>query len=292
MIKFLRITNRRPTQLDAAPKTPAFFLKLGAKSQSIAAGTMAAFLAASMLAAPTISLAGPEGHSSPTPAGFNKYLVYLANATLAPGESSSLTDPASVRNFQEVIMGRNSTAVSADKAAARAFFRDRFGLDFTSVANPDVYSTEMIPGAMLLGFVENPHVNYRAYTISGESVPDEGWEVRDGGWMAMLTQDTVLHGQYGGADGRLVPAGTAVVFGNYNIKAMKAHGEGNGVGLSRRDRDIIIHYESAATLLANADGILAFSCDLVHPDWGLGKARGVVEGNSIRNVLTFPPELP
>lgn len=248
-----------------------------------------ALLVALLLASPIGILAGPEGGgSSPTPEGFNKYLVYLGEATLAPGESSTLTDTASVQNFQEVVMQRDSAGVAANKASARQFFLTRFGLDFTSAASADPYAVETIPGAMLLGFVENPKANYRAYTISGTSVPDEGWEVRDGGWLAMVTQDTVLHGEYGGQQGKLVRAGTAFVFGNYNIKM--THGEGAGHG--QQGKEIIINYQSGAPLLANDDGILVFSCDLSHPQWGSGKARGVVEGKTIRNVLTFPAELP
>ena len=107
--------------------------------------------------------------------------------------------------------------------------------------------------------------------------------VRDGGWNVTLTDDMVLHGEYGGKEGKLVPAGASVVFGNYNILAERPNGQDQ----------IVIHYESDTPIFANADGVTPFVCNLIHPQWEQGKARGVVfPENIIRNVLTFPPQLP
>ena len=64
----------------------------------------------------------------------------------------------------------------------------------------------------------DPRNNYRAYTISGMEVPSPGFLVRDGGWnLTIGPYSEVLHGTYGGAAGKLMPAGAAMVFGNYNI---------------------------------------------------------------------------
>jgi len=147
---------------------------------------------------------------------------------------------------------------------------------------------ETIPGAILMPFMQNPKANYRAYSISGESVPSEGWMVRDGGWIAMLTEEMLLRGEYAGADGKLTPAGAVMVFGNYNIKKDERQGSSS----KHREKTIVIHCESGNPISVNSDGVMTFQCALSHPQWGLGRARGVVEGKTIRNVLTFPPELP
>jgi hypothetical protein len=241
------------------------------------------------------SLGGPGGvgrshspNASPSPAGFGQMLVYLGESVLHPEEPGTLTDLDSVKLFQESIMRRTSAEVSAQKGAAREFFRSRFDLDFTPAANVDPYATEMISGALFFPFVQNPGANYRAYVVSGASVPPEGWMVRDGGWLVMVTEDKLVHGEYGGTEGKWILAGTAFVFGDYNIKVVRPNTKAG----PHADEEIVIHYESGGALLNNADGVMVFTCDLTHPEWGSGKARGVVQGKTIRNVLTFPAELP
>jgi hypothetical protein len=90
----------------------------------------------------------PAGHAAPTPEGFTKFLVYMAEPTLAPGEPVQFTDPASVDLFQRVIMGRTPEEIEQDRAGAVQFFWDRFDLDF-SQAQPDANDHQSIPGATL-----------------------------------------------------------------------------------------------------------------------------------------------
>jgi hypothetical protein len=166
--------------------------------------------------------AAQEGARSvhPTPDGFVKYLAYLGESTLSPGDPSLLVDLESVRFFQEVIMKRSPEEAAADQAAAEEFFLQRFSLNFIGVpSDPDGVKT--IQGAVFMGFFLAPEVNYRAYTVSGDFVPSSGWEVRDGGWLAMLTEDMILFGEYGGPEGKLAPAGSMFVFGDYNIKVTR-----------------------------------------------------------------------
>lgn len=64
-------------------------------------------------------------------------------------------------------------------------------------------------------------------------------------------------------------------------------------GASERGERIQIHFESGSPIVADVDGTRHFVCDLVHPVWGPGHARGVVLADgAVRNVLTFPPGLP
>ncbi|MDQ2987270.1 MAG: hypothetical protein M3R13_11245 [Armatimonadota bacterium] len=229
------------------------------------------------------TMAFTQGNSgTPTPQGFIKYLVYMAEMRLN-GEPLLLKGPADVDVFQRAIMGRSPAQIAQNKAAAEAFFLQRYGLDFTQTA-PNAMGVESISGAMLSGFRLNPKANYRAYTISEERVPGQGWEVRDGGWSVVLEGDQLVFGEYGGASGKLVKDGAMIVFGDYNIAADRP-GRHN-------DRPIIIQYFSGSPIIADMDGVTSFVCDVAHPQWGAGKARGLVEGRTIRNVVTFPPARP
>jgi hypothetical protein len=120
-----------------------------------------------------------------------------------------------------------------------------------------------------------------------------GFVVRDGCFSAVVPKDTTLHGTYGGAAGKNVPAGTSVVFGDYNIQRTA----GNS---AETTEPLILHYQSELPISTpNADGVQTFRCELIDPATGQhGVAQGVIapprdagNGNvqvSVRNVLTFP----
>jgi hypothetical protein len=232
------------------------------------------------------ALAFGAGHNKITtaaaPQGFRAFLVYVAEPTLAPGEPSIFTDAANVDHFQHDIMGRTDAEDALQRDLAVAYFDERFGLDF-STATPGNDGSLSIPGATLHAFVQNEHVNYRAYVASDRAVPDTGWLVRDGGFQVTLTQDAVLHGSYGGSVGISAPAGSAMVFGDYNIKVEPPGQVAAG--------NILIHYQSASPIIARADGEISFNCDLTSDRWGPGAARGIVVNGAIQNVITFPAQL-
>lgn len=222
--------------------------------------------------------AGPVGTSA-TPAGYHKFLVYLANGIYNPNDPSYTAPDGTF--FQKQIMHRTDAQIAEEQAKALAFFKQRFGLD---PANGDVNIST---------FMFDPRNNYRAYVVGGEAVPNSGWVVRDGGWNATVTKDTYLHGTYGGGAGKFVPAGTAVVFGDYNINRT--------AGTSGQStKPLLLHYQSEFPITTpNRDGVITFRCELIDPETGNhGIAQGVVapardagNGNiqvSIRNVITFP----
>jgi hypothetical protein len=209
-----------------------------------------------------IALAWPVAAASPAvqaPAPFGKYLVYSAagvyDASVPPAEGD-LADW-----FHREIMGRDDAELATERARADAYFAETFGSLYT-------------PGS-LTAFGADPRNEYRAYFISGESVPPEGWVVRDGGFLATLS------------DGGLV------VFGDYNIKATKP-------GRGGTPDPILIHYESTDPIYPQADGSLLFRCRLFSEsfeDFGGGLAQGISDAQqlpdgrtvaNIRNILTFP----
>lgn len=233
-----------------------------------------------LLVAMLLSVALADNHQDathPTPEGFDKYLVYMGTGAFDPADPGPGPDV-----WHRDIMERSDEGIEEDRRAAEAFFSERFGLDFTDVDAHD--GVKELDGVTLQDFMLHPNREYRVYTISGEAVPSEGWVVRDGGWRVDLNEETTLHGAWGGADGTTVPAGSFLVFGDYNIDV--PDGE-----------NIIIHYESGSPISPTDQMTFHFICDLSHPEWGAGLAQGVVnmgetddgrQQMSIRNVLTFP----
>jgi hypothetical protein len=209
-----------------------------------------------------------------TPQGFQRVgLLIAAGKYQTPSDQSVL-----VPFYQHTLMGWTDAQVEQQRQMAISYFNARFGLTNT---NP--------------GFsVFDPKNNYRAYLLTGYAVPNEGFVVRDGSFTAVLTQDTVLHGTFGGAAGILVPAGTAVTWGYYNILISK---EEKSENFFDTGKSIIVHFESQTPIVPDktSSGTGA-ACHLVAP-WGEGLAQlffttintpdGYTQAD-VRNVWTFP----
>ena len=132
---------------------------------------------------------------TPVPIGLKKYMVFMADGTV-----DSLAGLAGDGEaFHREVMGRTPAEVDANKREAADFFRQRFGVDFST--------GDIAVGVMLLPFALPSKINLRAYTISGESIPATGWEVRDGGWAALVGPGgATLYGACGaGSPGRGCP---------------------------------------------------------------------------------------
>ncbi|HEY3078727.1 MAG TPA: hypothetical protein VGM69_02355 [Chloroflexota bacterium] len=253
----------------------------------VAAVAGVVILAAAIALTPVTAVGASPGDVHPVPAGFDRYLVYMANGVFDPATTPDLL-PGDI--FQKEVMRRSPKQIAQQEALARRFFEQRFGLNLTD-------------GTVSFGsFTFNPANNYRAYTIAGEAVPSEGWVVRDGGFMATVVAEggVALGGQFAGVH---VPNGASVVFGDYNILV----GEPDGRAKPGRQREIVLHYRSGDPLITDQFGVLAFRCGLVNAETDLGvtesswagMAQGLVRPRqqlpdgtvkvSIRNVLTFPP---
>jgi hypothetical protein len=196
----------------------------------------------------------------PAPAPFGKYLVYTAANVYDPSVPPAEGDLADW--FHRQIMGRDDAAIEAERREADIYFAATFGSLYT-------------PGS-LEAFALDPRVGYTAYFISGEDVPPQGWVVRDGGFMATLSD------------------GSFVVYGDYNIKAERSGRRG------RESAPILIHYESVDPIHNHPDGSGYFRCRLSSNsfnDFGGGLAQGMFADqtlpdgrvvSNIRNILTFP----
>lgn len=243
-------------------------------------GAAVAVLAAMLVASP----AAEQGKqaASPVPDGFVKYMVFMMNGIFDP----TVPDEDSADFYQRSIRGRDDAAIAEHRSEAATYFLEQFDLDFRW--------NDVDGGVTFSGFMDARRTNYRAYTISGEQVPSEGFLVDGGGWMFTVSDPNGvwLHGQYGGTAGLWVPPGTSGVFGEYVIHVT--------AGKSGHAKDpIVMRFQSQRPIIARSDGVVSFQCALRHPVWGEGVAEGVSvppkmlpDGRiqvAVRNVVTFPP---
>jgi hypothetical protein len=210
-----------------------------------------------------------------TPAGFDKTVVFMAaglyNSSVPPAEGDLAIW------YHKIVMGRTDPQIAEVKNKAKQYFKDEFGIDTDPVA-----------------FGVDPRNEYRAYYISGMDISDGGWVVRDGGFNAVFTAPTTLHGKYGGTAGKTVPAGSMIVYGDYNIDVT---GPGNSGKNPSDVKPLIIHYQSAEPIIPDMiNNGITFRCTVIAP-WGEGIAqgisypqdlgKGIVQAN-IRAVQTYP----
>ncbi|HBY96150.1 MAG TPA: hypothetical protein DEP84_19705 [Chloroflexi bacterium] len=215
---------------------------------------------------------------NPPPDNFGMQLVYMQDGVYDPSVPPAEGDLAEW--YHKTVMGRSDAEIEAQRAAAAAYFLEQFG---ETLGEP-------------VAFGVDPRDEYRVYKITGMRVPAEGWVVRDGGFRIDIQDDgsggETLHGVYGGQEGKWVPAGSLMVFGEYNIDVKKWSGHDD-------PNDIIIHYESAEPIIPTDDGLF-FRCRLSSnsfDDFGGGLAQGVSASQTapdgrkianVRNILTFP----
>lgn len=232
-------------------------------------------------AAPALAGGNGGGHAchaaseGPHAAGFDGFVVFMATGSL-PLTDSYFLDGAI---FHEDIMGRSPAEIAQNRADALDFFETRFGL----------VDADSDPDLAFFSFYVDPRIEYRAHVISGERVPDEGFVVHDGGWIAVVINPNGV--DLGGAfAGRHVPVGTVFSFGDYNIERTRP-----GEGL--QPDPLVVHYRCNHPLVFTFSGGEVFDCSLESDEFGIGLGQGVttpyIEGGELipngRTVLTFSP---
>jgi hypothetical protein len=240
------------------------------------------YLAPFVLAVILIAGAGVVFAADPVdaPGGFDKVVVFMASGQYDPSVPPAEGDLAMW--FHRDIMGRTDEEINMTRDEAMAYFNETFGLNSTNSPEPVAYGVD-------------PRNEDRAYFIAGMEVPPEGWVVREGGFMVNLTNETTLHGTWGGEEGKTVPAGSLFVYGDYNINVSAM----DNVSPDNESPDnvsptvtpqpvepIIIHYQSVEpTVPDQVNNGTTFRCTAIAP-WGEGIAQGISYPQTVTNTTT------
>ena len=236
---------------------------------------------------------GQPSAPHPTPAGFDDYLVFMADGfyeanTPSPnpaigGCGAIIPGLCDGDYFHEVIMGRTPGEIAALEAEAKAFFLQRFGLDADG------------EGLLLVDMMIDPRIQYRVRTAQGRNTGSDGWRIDDGGFMLMTLVPLPLGGELGAQfPGTILPPFSAVLMGNYKLHPNDRGGE--------FAEPIIINYQSNRPMQILFDDAATIQCQLFNSDGEEGQAHGI--GTTVtlpgpgdvdfwkfnwRVVLTFPP---
>jgi len=245
---------------------------------------IASALLTGLVSVSSVSMADNE---KGVPAGFDGFLVYMANGVYDPSVQSPQPGLENCEGlfcdggyFQRDIMGRSEYQIQQKKQEAKDFFRTRFGLDVEDPA--------LAGRIVFTSFMTRPNWDYRAYVMDSKTRA-EGWKVRDGGYNVRVIDPAGI--DLGGEFlGRHAPFNSVMFSGEYNI-LLKDRQEGE-------DKELVIEFRSATFHQINDDGSVMLRCELYNKELGSGYAivtldnivrkDGLVQGRG-RNVLTFPP---
>lgn len=234
-----------------------------------------------------------------TPKSLQDYAVFMANGTIPfePHPNPAITGCGGFifcdgDYFHRVIMGRDEYETEQESLKARSYFANRFGVDVDNPAN--------VGKIQFFSFYLDPRGNYRVYSMAKEAVPPRGWEIRDGGFAAMVIDPDgfELGGDFAGS-GLVMPPEGMLVYGNYNILARPEKPRAHRT--IRRNRQIIYSYRSDMPMITNDWGELVVNCQISVDGFLDGELDGKAQGMGLplvpdqsgftlswRNVLTIP----
>lgn len=219
---------------------------------------------AGLLLAGALPMSGPAAAQAPS--GFDQVMTFMSDGVWdpsvphpeVPGCAGIFCDGLW---FQQNIMQRTAAEIDAREAMAKAWFVQRFGIDVDDPANSDRVAFGM--------FMADPRWNYRAVFWSGRLVPQEGFEVRDGGWSIVVTDPGgyTLGGELSGIH---VPMDSMAVFGDYNV--LVTNPAGNNV------QEVRISYRSNSFMVINELVELIIDCQISASEFESGIPDGTARG--------------
>ncbi len=147
--------------------------------------------------------------------------------------------------------------IESHKEGAKQYFMDQFGLDVDSLA---------AQGRIDFGdFSLNPDYQYRVQIASGKGPNDEGWIIRDGGYIAVVIDPAGIE-LGGNSEGLHANMFNAYLYGDYNVLVTNSG--------SQPKEEMIIQFRSTEAAKINADGSMDFRCAVFNEEFGEGVAYG------------------
>ena len=187
--------------------------------------------------------------------------------------------------FYRKVMRFTDEEIDRDMKAAMQFFKDMYGLDFTSVEPNDqgqrsLGNATFQPDKVVVNFT----YVFNNWLVSGRS-RTKCFPAQGGGFRVRFSGPMMLHGEYGGEEGKLVSTNEELVYGHdYIFDACKQQG-------------LTFQYESLAPLRSTpVDGYFVTSFRVRNrmlgegTIWGVGRVTTVDATTlrfELREVFTF-----
>ena len=140
---------------------------------------------------------------------FRATITVVTNVTYPT--PASLLDPDHV--FYRDVLRFTDEEIDHEREAAIHFFRNTYGLDFTNV-EPDEHGQRILGNATFQPIVfpfNNTYV-FNSWLVNGRA-RTRCFRSRGGGFQVFFSDTVMLHGEYGGEEGRLAFANDAIFYG-------------------------------------------------------------------------------
>ena len=197
--------------------------------------------------------------------------------------SRSFLDPDHV--FYRELLCFTDEEIDREQEAALQFFRNTYGLDFTNI-EPDELGQRILGNATFAPFVLPFNITYvfNSWLVNGKT-RTRCFRSRRGGFRVVFSGTAMVHGEYGGEEGRLAFANNTLFYGReYLYDVCEQQGiifQMESLTLSRNepsDGTAIINYRVRNRMLG--EGVL----------WGLFQLTAVNATTTrveARQVITF-----
>ena len=125
--------------------------------------------------------------------------------------SRSFLDPDHI--FYKEVLRFTDEEIDREREAAIQFFRNTYGLNFTNV-QPDEQGQRILGNASFQPFVLPFNITYvfNSWLVNGRT-RTRCFRSRRGGFRVLFSGTVMLHGEYGGEEGRLAFANDAIFYG-------------------------------------------------------------------------------
>ena len=141
---------------------------------------------------------------------FKAALMFITNVTYPA--SRDMLDSEHV--YYREVLGYTEEQINAEREAALRFYRDVYGLNFTDV-EPDAYGQRVLGNATFRPVMSpyNSTFVFNRWLVSGRT-NTRHYRVGGAGFQAWFSGPVMLHGEYGGEEGRLAFANEGLYYGH------------------------------------------------------------------------------